>query len=49
MRKASYPPLITELPYATLTQLRRDRINVIGMSGRLADMSKHAFNVRFGG
>ena len=32
MRKAIYPPLITELPYATLTQLRRDRINVIGMS-----------------
>jgi hypothetical protein len=28
MRKASYPPLITELTYATLTQLRRDRINV---------------------
>jgi hypothetical protein len=32
MRKASYPPLMTELTYATLTQLRRDRINVIGMS-----------------
>jgi hypothetical protein len=41
MRKASYPPFITELTHATLTQLRRDRINVIGMSasGRLAAYS----------
>ena len=41
MRKASYPPLITELPYATLTQLHRDRINVIAMSafGGKADMA----------
>ena len=48
MRKASYPPLITELPYATLTQLRRDRINVIEMSVFLgkADMPFCTANVR---
>jgi hypothetical protein len=32
MRKESCPPLITGLTDATLTQLRRDRINVIGIS-----------------
>ena len=48
MRKASYPPLITELPYATLTQLHRDRINVIAMSafGGKADMARAVRNVR---
>jgi len=41
MRKASYPPLITELLYATITQLHRDRITVIAMSafGGKADIA----------
>jgi hypothetical protein len=49
VRKASYPPLITELPYATLTQLHRDRINVIAMSafGGKADIAIKGENVGF--
>jgi len=49
MRKASYPPLITELPYVILTQLHRDRINVIAMSafGGKADIAIKGQNAGF--